>query len=55
MFGFIGMKYIQFGVGVNLLITSGKPSRSVFARFLALVEVFGDFRGRIRTQHVQLL
>ncbi len=23
--------------------------------FLALVEVVGDFRGRIRTQHVQLL
>ena len=27
----------------------------VFPRFLALVEVFGDFRPQIRIQHVQLV
>ena len=29
--------------------------RSVFPMFLALVEVFGDFRRQIRIQHVELL
>ena len=28
---------------------------SVFPMFLALVEVFGDFRRQIRIQHVELL
>ena len=37
----------------GLFRTSGN-SKSLFLRFLALVEVFGDFRCQIRIQHVAL-
>ena len=38
----------------GLFRTSGN-SKSLFLRFFALVEVFGDFRRQIWIQHVELL
>ena len=57
----ITVSYKQVFIGFSnriesegLFRTSGN-SRSLFLRFLALVEVFDDFRPQNRIQHVELL